>query len=147
MINMNITQNKRCIYEYKWVKNTIWVFEHPENELELQRQMTLKLYHESRNTLSNDTQSMILFYELRIISYIISTLSTLSQLFPDTYQSWAHQGFSHSAEKYSYDVEYDTYSQFFSSVICSINHVLIPTENVSLLTLSLWSKSIFEFLH
>ena len=56
----------------------------------------------------------------------------------------AHQEFSSSPKKYSYDVESDIFLLFLSSIICSINHIRVPTKNLSLLTSSSWSKAFFE---
>ena len=54
---------------------------------ELQGQMTIKSHHKLWNTSTMPTQAMILFYESKIISYIISSLLSLSQTSLEAYKS------------------------------------------------------------
>ena len=55
----------------------------------------------------------------------------------------AHQEFSHSLKKNSYDVRGNIFFLFLSSKNCIIYHVYVLTKNVSLLTLSSRSKAFF----
>ena len=109
--------------------------------------MTIKLHHELQNISTMHMQTMILSYESSTIFHIISTLLTLVGLLWTLTNHQVHQMFSRPLKKYSYDVKRDIFLQFNSSIICSIQHVGLSTQNVSLLTSSSQSKLVFKFNH
>ena len=108
----------------------------------------MKLHHKLQNTCTMSTQSMILSFELSIISYIISSLLTPSWTSPNAYKSpSASRVQPPSREIFIWHwMWHIPLISFF--IICSIYHVLILTKNALLLTLSLQSKLFFEiYLH
>ena len=78
-------------------------------------------------------------------SYLLSSLPV--RLLQMLTNHRAHQEFSCSPERYSYDVENHIVFLFLSSTNCSIYHVQVPTQNLFLLTSSLRSKAFFENYH